>query len=243
MKLYEQLADWWHLLSRPDEYAEEAAIYDRVLRSAVRGDPRTLLELGSGGGNNASHLKASWTMTLVDVSAGMLAESKRINPECQHHVGDMRSVRLDQVFDAVFIHDAISYMTSLSDLGKALATAVAHVRPGGAVLVAPDETTESFRPTTNSGGHDGEGRALRYLEWSYDPEPNDTTIVTDYAYLLRAPDGSTQVVHDRHIHGLFKRQDWLDTMTAAGLDDVRGVVVDHTELEPGTYEVFVGTRE
>ena len=50
--------------------------------------PRTVLELGSGGGNNASHLKAQFRMTLVDRSPGMLAVSRALNPECEHVEGD-----------------------------------------------------------------------------------------------------------------------------------------------------------
>jgi len=57
-KLYADLAEWWPLLSAPADYAEEAAIYQRLLIDACERTPRTLLELGSGGGNNASHLKA-----------------------------------------------------------------------------------------------------------------------------------------------------------------------------------------
>lgn len=240
MKLYEQLSDWWHLMSAPEDYAEEAAIYDRIIREALRGPAQRLLELGSGGGNNASHLKARWQMTLADISPGMVACSARLNPECEHHVGDMRSVRLDRTFDAVFIHDAISYMTTLADLSRAIETAVVHTRPGGVVLLAPDETKETYRPATSCGGHDGPKRAMRYLEWSYDPDPTDCTTLVDYTCVLREADGSARAVHDRHVMGLFSRQQWLDTMTAVGLIEVRGVLAEHSELEPGSYELFVG---
>src|SRR5262245_15324138 len=39
----------------------------------------------------------------------------KLNPECEHIVGDMRSMQLDRTFDVVFIHDAIAYMTNESD--------------------------------------------------------------------------------------------------------------------------------
>jgi hypothetical protein len=55
-RLYGDLAGWFHLLTAPSEYAGEAALYRRLLESA--GPVRTVLALGSGGGNNASHLKA-----------------------------------------------------------------------------------------------------------------------------------------------------------------------------------------
>jgi ubiquinone/menaquinone biosynthesis C-methylase UbiE len=96
-RLYHELADWWHLLSAPEDYAEEAAYYTELLVDACR--PRRVLELGSGGGNNASHMKRRFELTLVDRSPEMLAQSRELNPECEHVQGDMRSVRLGREFD------------------------------------------------------------------------------------------------------------------------------------------------
>src|SRR6266404_5458871 len=109
-KLHDQLASWWPLLSPPAEYAEEAAFYEQSLLAAGDLPARTVLELGSGGGNNASHLKRHFEITLVDVSPAMLAVSRALNPECEHVRGDMRTLRLGRQFDRVFIHDAIAYM-------------------------------------------------------------------------------------------------------------------------------------
>jgi hypothetical protein len=240
-KLYSNLATWWPLLSAPDEYAEEAAFYQKALLAACDGHARTLLELGSGGGNNASHLKARFDMVLVDPSTGMLEVSRTLNPECEHIVGDMRTVQLGRQFDCVFVHDAVVYMTTEEDLRQAIETAFAHCRPGGAALFAPDHVRETFRPSTDHGGHDGDTRGLRYLEWTWDPDPNDTTYLVDYAYVLRESDGSVGVEHDRHIEGLFARGDWLRLLSAAGFLP-RALPFDHSELEPGTYEVFVATR-
>lgn len=242
MKLYSDLATWWPLLSPPEEYAEEAAFYTQQLLAAGDQPARTLLELGSGGGNNASFMKKQFAMTLVDLSPGMQAWSRRLNPECEHLEGDMRTVRLGRLFDRVFIHDAIVYMTTLADLRKAIETAFVHCRPGGAVLLAPDHVRENFHPPqTDHGGEDGDGAAMRYLEWAWDPDPTDSTYTVDYAYLLREPDGSVRVEHDRHIEGIFARAEWLQAMTDAGFE-ARMVPCPHSDLEPGSYEVFVGIR-
>jgi SAM-dependent methyltransferase len=240
-KLYSELADWWPLLSAPADYAEEAAIYQRLLIGACVRPPHTLLELGSGGGNNASHLKARFGMTLVDPSPGMLEHSRRLNPECEHVQGDMRDVRLGREFDAVFVHDAVCYMTTEPDLRAAIATAFVHCRPGGAALFVPDHVRETFAPSTDHGGHDGDGSCLRYLEWTWDPDPADTTYTVDYAYLLRERDGSTRAVHDRHIEGLFARADWLQWLAEAGFEP-SVATIEHSELRPGTYHGFVARR-
>jgi SAM-dependent methyltransferase len=239
--MYGELAGWWPLLSAPATYAEEAEIYRRLLVEAADRPPVTVLELGSGGGNNASHLKAHFQLTLVDLSEGMLEVSRELNPGCEHLQGDMRTVRLGRSFDAVLVHDAINYMTTTEDLARVMATAFVHCRPGAAALFAPDHLRETFRTGTDWGGHDGDGRAARFLEWTWDPDPLDATCTVDYAYLLRQADGSVRVEHDRHLQGLFPRATWLELLEEAGFQ-ARAVPVDHSELEPGTYELFVATR-
>lgn len=166
LKLYHELASWFHLLTTPADYAEEAEFYWKTIVSASDGTPVTLLELGSGGGNNASHLKDHFQLTLVDLSTEMLAISRQINPECKHIQGDMRHVRLDRQFDAVFIHDAIMYLINEEELRQAIETAYIHCRPGGVALIAPDHVSETFQLSTEHGGHDDGDRGIRYLDWT-----------------------------------------------------------------------------
>ena len=173
-RFYSDLAPWWPLISAPEEYTEEAAFAASLLRMA-NPPTRTVLELGSGGGNNAFHLKGEFEMTLVDLSEDMLAVSRQLNPDCEHFQGDMRTLRLGRSFDAVFVHDAIDYMTTEADLRQAVATAYEHCRVGGVAVFVPDDIAENFEPDTDHGGHDApDGRGARYLEWSTDPDPDDT---------------------------------------------------------------------
>jgi Methyltransferase domain len=239
--LYQELADWWPLLSSPDDYAEEAHFYHRALLSACALAPTTLLELDSGGGNNASHLKKPFQMTLVDLAPGMLAVSRRLNPDCEHVLGDMRSVRLGRQFDAVFIHDAIVYMRSEADLARAIETAYVHCRPGGAALFAPDHTRETFKATTTHGGHDREDRGLRYLQWTWDPDVADSTYVSYMVYVLREGADRVRSVLDRHTCGLFSHAHWLRAIAEAGFE-ARAVPFEHSEIESGSTHVFLGLK-
>ena len=239
-RLYGELAEWFHLLTAPEDYAEEAEFYRRVMVEAADGPVREVLELGSGGGNNASHLRAHFTMTLTDLSEEMLEQSRGLNPECEHLIGDMRDLRLGRTFDVVFVHDAVSYLTTEEDLGLAIETAYVHCRKGGAALLCPDDVQENFSPATRHGGHDGGGRALRYLEWDWDPDPADTTCVTDFAMMLREEDGSVRVEYDRHETGLFPTETWLRLMTDAGFE-AKAMPFEHAEVEEGAL-LFVGNR-
>lgn len=222
--LYTELAGWFHLFTHPDDYADEARTYERLIRDACP-QARTLLELGSGGGNNAFHLKRSFRCTLSDLSEAMLGASRTINADCEHVHGDMRTLRLSRAFDAVFVHDALSYLTSADDLGAALATAFVHTRPGGVALLVPDWTRESFAPGTHAGGHDDGPRGVRHLEWVHEPAPGATTYTVDYALLLRDGD-DVRAVADRHVCGLFPRREWLELLAAAGFEGVKTPPLD-----------------
>ena len=239
-RFYGELADWWPLISRPEDYAEEAAFAATLLQSAAI-PVRDVLELGSGGGNNAVHLKARFAMTLSDLSGQMLAVSRRLNPECDHVQGDMRTLRLGRAFDAVFVHDAIDYMTSVDDLQRAIETAFVHCRPGGVAVFVPDCTRETFvECSDHHGSDDAGGRGVRMLEWSWDPEPGDGWTLTEYVFVLRDADGSVDVVHETHRTGLFGRDEWLALLAAAGFE--ARAVLEETSEPRSPRELFVGRR-
>ncbi|TQF17270.1 class I SAM-dependent methyltransferase [Myxococcus llanfairpwllgwyngyllgogerychwyrndrobwllllantysiliogogogochensis] len=244
MKLYDELAEWWPLVSPPSDYEEEASEYRRLLHAGATGPLVTVLELGSGGGNNASFLKRDFRLTLVEPSEGMRKHSRELNPECEHLPGDMRTVRLGREFDAVFIHDAVEYMTTETDLRSALETAAMHLRPGGVVLVAPDATQESFVPGSSTEGGDepeapGRGsRSLRYLMWTLPPKLGSNTSETHFAMLLKERDGSVRSVHDVHLNGLFSRATWLRLFDEAGLD----ARLETRTLEGAPYDTFVAVK-
>lgn len=240
-KLYRELASWWPIFSDRSDYEEEASIFKKLIKTNCP-EAQSLLELGSGGGNNASHLKADFTMTLVDLSPEMIQESEKVNPECDHVVADMRTVRLDRTFDAVFIHDAIMYMRTRKDLELAITTAHIHCKSNGCALIVPDAFTDTFTSKTSHGGHDKNGRSMRYLEWDYDADPGDSVFATDFAYLLRDVDGTVRCEYDRHEMGLFSRGTWLEMMKEIGFQ-AKIVPLQHSELESGTYSAVVGIKK
>jgi trehalose synthase-fused probable maltokinase len=230
------------VLSAPEDYAGEAAWYRQLLQDGCAHPPVTVLELGSGGGNNASHLKAHFQLTLLDLSPEMLAVSQRLNPECEHIQGDMRTARLGRQFDAVFVHDAVCYLTSEDDLRRAMETAFVHLHPGGVALFCPDVTRERFRASTDHGGHDEDGRAMRYLEWTWDPDPADTSYRVDFAYLLRDEAGTITAEYDSHIFGLFAEADWLRLLAEVGFQPAI-VTSDLPDFADGIGGlVFLGTK-
>lgn len=228
--MYTTLADWFEVLTPPAHYTEEAQWLQQHLEGAS-----SLLELGSGGGHLAAHLKVE-TIVLSDLSPQMLEASKRLHPTREHHQGDMRALRLGRTFDAVLIHDAIMYLLTPAALLEAMLTAHAHLEPGGLLIIQPDFVMEGFEPRTEHGGSEHpDGRALRYLEWDlYDPAtPN--LVHTHYSILCKDPNGKVHHHHDQHQVGVFPTQIWLELLGQAGFDA-------RHQTDPWGREVFFATR-
>ena len=90
------------------------------------------------------------------------------------------------------------------------------------------------------GGNDGvDGRSLRYLEWTTDPDPADTTYDVDFVLMLREPGKPLRVEHDHHVFGVFPTATWERLLGDAGLE-----LVDAELDDPwaGEHALFVTRR-
>jgi hypothetical protein len=239
--LYRDLAPWFHLLTAPEDYKEEAEFYIRVLKETSLIPVKNILEMGSGGGNNAFHMKSRFKMTLTDISQYIMKVSKKINPECEHLLGDMRSLRLRRQFDAVFVQDAIDYMITETDLFKTFRTAFIHCKAGGAALFCPDYVRETFSESTETGGHDDGERGLRYMDWAWDPDKNGKSFISHFIIIMREGN-KVEYRTDEHNCGLFPKQIWLDLVTKAGFKDVKAVQYPDSLTEKCITPVFTGTK-
>ncbi|WP_173019570.1 class I SAM-dependent methyltransferase [Streptomyces alkaliphilus] len=239
-RMYGDLARWWPLISPVEVYEGDARTASGLF-AAAEGPVRTVLELGSGGGHTAFHLRSRYAMTLVDLSEDMLTVSRALNPGVEHLRGDMRELRLERTFDAVLVHDAIDYMTTEEELAAAFRTAYLHCRPGGVAVFFPDHLTETYEPRTDWGGEDAaDGRGVRYLEWGLPVEPGAHTARTEYTFTLREADGTVRTAHETHVTGLFPAATWTRLLRGTGFE-VSTATESGTEGEP-TRTLFIGHR-
>jgi SAM-dependent methyltransferase len=114
------------------DYASECDLIERLL-SAHGSVVRTVLDLGCGTGNHASRLaERGYEVVGVDRSPDMLVRARQRSARARFELGDVRTVELNQTFDAVLIMFAVlGYQVSNPDALSTLATARRHVRPGG----------------------------------------------------------------------------------------------------------------
>lgn len=251
-RLYEDLAPLWPLMSPPADYLPEATAVRDVLHETLgrvaHGQPHALLELGAGGGHTLFHLADEYACTAADLSDAMLANCRALNPSVETIVGDMRTLRLDRAFDAVLIHDAIDYLTTLDDVRATFATAAAHLPPGGVLIVAPTYTAETFTDHQHASDCNAdEDLELRYVSYVCRAEPGDTTFEMRMALLIRElqrdqPHGRLRIEYDTHTCGLFPQRTWIELMRDAGFEvQVRDLLADDDASE-ASVPMFVGVR-
>ena len=215
-RLYGDLAYLWPLMSPPQEYADEAPHWRNQLLSRLGPEARRVLDLGTGGGHYVSHLTDVFDVTAVDLSEQMLANARRLNPDVEHIVGDMRSVRLGRTFDAVLIHDAIAYMTTAADLSATFATARSHLEPGGVFITMPDHYADRpVWPYINHRTHRQGDRELTYIEYSA-PDIREPSLLQSTFIFVITENGERRIELDHHTTGLFPVERWRTLIEEAG---------------------------
>ncbi|PKK81924.1 MAG: class I SAM-dependent methyltransferase [candidate division Zixibacteria bacterium HGW-Zixibacteria-1] len=242
-RLYNDLAWTWHIISKPEDYVEEGENFIDKIKAHSQIDVREILSLGCGGGNLDWVLKCAFKITGVDISDSMLANARKINPENEYLQGDMRTVRLGRLFDAVVIHDAVNYMLTPADLKAAFETAYRHLKQGGVMITYAEVWKENFKQ--NRIRHQTEVKdniEITFIENFYDPDPADTTYESTFIYLIRT-DGKLQIETDLHNCGVFPLELWPKTLKEIGFEVIE-TRFDHSEFAEGEdYPMFIGLKK
>jgi SAM-dependent methyltransferase len=206
-RLYNELADLWPIISPPEDYAAET---DRV--ADWLSDAASVLELGAGAGHTLNHMPHIHRCVALDLSPAMLA---RCDPRVRTHVGDMRDARLNKTFDAVLAHDALEYMVTEDDLRRAIATAAAHLKPGGVFIAATAYVAEDFEPhdVAHDQHTDGDVEVVNVSYVRRHPRGMGVELVM---LLIIREDGRLRVEEDRHHCGLHPLASWRRLLAEGG---------------------------
>lgn len=203
-EVFDAYAAYYDLLYRDKDYAGEAS-YVNGLIHRYHASAKEVLELGCGTGSHAHELsKLGYVITGVDRSHAMvrLAEERSLQLAAQgmsFTQGDLRDFRAERDFDAVLaLFHVMSYQTSNADLAAAMATAAAHLRPGGLFVFdcwyGPGVLTDP--PQKRVRRLQGEGfevtRTARPIQ-----RPNENCVDVHYEILVERPDG-VETINEIH---------------------------------------------
>lgn len=231
-RMYGDLSELWPFVSPPEHYEEEVATFVARFRRHGVPDGASILHLGSGGGSIDWHLARLYEVTGVDRSGAMIRHASSLNPGVTYLEGDLRTIRLGRRFDAVLLHDAIAYMTSVQALEEAYATAAAHLAPGGVLVTIPEQLRDTLRlgRTRISVRRRGD-REVTLYETDHDADPRDHVFETVFVFVIRES-GTTRVEADLHINGVFELDEFLGALDRAGFD-ARAEPWELTDWESG----------
>jgi SAM-dependent methyltransferase len=139
MSVFGSYSRYYNLLYQDKDYAGEAVYINSLINKNLPG-AKSVLDMGCGTGRHDLLLSdMGYEVTGVDMSTEMLAvanshlSSLIPNPSSPIFLkGDIRTVRLDRVFDVVIsLFHVMSYQTGNNDLVAALDTARTHLKSGG----------------------------------------------------------------------------------------------------------------
>jgi SAM-dependent methyltransferase len=138
MSVFNEYARYYDLLYRDKDYQAEAEYVHRLIQR-TRPGAETLLNLGCGSGRHDRYLaEFGYSVTGIDMSEEMLASARNAaeaNGAVEYRLGDIRSFRCEQQFDAVIsLFHVMSYQVSNKDLVDAFTTAHFHLKTDGAFL-------------------------------------------------------------------------------------------------------------
>ncbi len=151
---------------------------------------RTLLDLGCGTAHHLERFARRFTCVGVDIQPGMIDHARRVRPQLDVRVGDLRTVRLGHIADAITcLGNALSYLHTNAELRQAFATFAAHTHPGTVlILVTPLAPPQTGEPVTF---RNDEMAAEATVSYDWDPKSQITTMHRRWAF-----DGGTEA-HDR----------------------------------------------
>ena len=239
LRLYNDLAWLWPVISPPDEYLEETGTFSKMIKEHCKIESKTLLHLGCGGGHHDYGFKQHFEVTGLDISDSMLKLAAKLNPEVTYHKDDMRTARLDKTFDAVTTIDSINYMLSEKELREVFQTAFTHLNPGGVFLTLVEYYTGQFtQHSVTSSVHVHDGIEVTCIENDYDPDPRDTTFETTYIYLIRRK-GELEILTDRHLSGIFKLETWRKLLQKMGFQVIEVEFKPPAGAQKEYYPIFI----
>ena len=127
----------YYELVYPEPNEETPNMCRRMFARFLRQAPTSILDIGCGTGRDLAALTRDgaegWG---VDTSAQMIAFAQHQRPRLRLQTGDMRSVRLGRVFDAILcMGSAFMYALSNDEIAQTLNTFVAHARPGTLLIL------------------------------------------------------------------------------------------------------------
>ena len=188
-------------------------------------DGARVLEAACGTGAYAARLRERFRMSCLDISEGLIAVSRKKNPDVPHVVADMADFTLgdfgaDEPFDAlVCLFGSVGYLLTAERVRAALRCFAEAVRPGGAVIVEPWLAPETFKPGFSwlDTYQDDDVKLARASYSSVREEAGAKYSILDFEWVVTRTGVGLDRFSERHELWLCPREVMAEAFRAAGL--------------------------
>jgi SAM-dependent methyltransferase len=182
---------------RPDLYdaltqdSTAAATCQHLIDHYGTAPTRSVLDLGCGTARDLSQLAATHRCTGVDLQPALIEHARQRYPGLDLHVGDLRTVRLNDTFDSITcLGNTLAYLHHNDDIQATFATFAAHAHPG-TLLIIVTQIAPTAATTPAHGRIDAAGISA---EVTTEHSWNHRTQIATVNRTWRLDDGTTE--HD-----------------------------------------------
>ncbi|WP_194894497.1 class I SAM-dependent methyltransferase [Catenulispora pinisilvae] len=157
----------------------------------------SVLDIGCGTGAVLEELAKHYpTAVGVDLLPGMVEVASARRAMLDVRQGDMRNVRLRQMFDVVAcVGNALAYMVSPEDTAAAFTTFAEHCPPGGLLLVQTLMETPELGVVKTTPVFAGDRAAVATITYNLDPV--DGTLVMTRSWAFAGGETAVDVIRRR----------------------------------------------
>jgi SAM-dependent methyltransferase len=214
--MYTQSIPFYDVIHSFNDYQAEAQLLIDIINEHLLSGGDRLLDVACGTGMHLQFLKDKFEVEGLDLSLEFLDIARARTPDVLYHHADMMDFDLGRKYDVVTcLFSSIGYVKTLENLHRAVTCMAKHLLAGGALVIEPWFTPDSWNPGTV------------HAQFIDEPELKIARVNTscvegklsyfNFHYLIGTPDG-VEFFIERHELGLFERDEMFEAFRNSGLE-------------------------
>jgi ubiquinone/menaquinone biosynthesis C-methylase UbiE len=215
--LYRELAKYYDMIYQWKDYKRESGKIKKLISKLQKSSGNDLLEVGYGTGKHLKFFENDFSCTGIDLSKEMLAVARKNTKNSVLKQANMVNFDIDKKFDIILcLFSSIGYVRSYENLRKTINNFSKHLKTGGVLIIEPwfgKSEYRAGRPFMTTYDEDN----IKIARLNVSKVENGASVL-EFHYLVAEKNKSVEHFVDKHVLGLFERNETINVMKAAGLD-------------------------
>ena len=215
--MYGERAEFYDPIYHWKDYQGEAERLRNILKDLGIPEGSRVLEAGCGTGSHMAFLRSWFQISGFDLSEAMLAVARKKLPGIPLFRADMTDFQIPEAAALLCLFSAIGYVYPEARLRSAAGAFARAVRPGGALIVEPWLTEESFTPGHISM-HTYDGPELKLSRMAVGRKEGALSVIDFHWMALRKGTTDAERFSERHTTWLCPLKTLLAAFREAGFE-------------------------